>query len=45
MLRTALKGLAPDIETHLETAGIDPTARAETVSIERFCALARSLEK
>jgi 16S rRNA (adenine1518-N6/adenine1519-N6)-dimethyltransferase len=45
MLRTALKGLAPDIETHLETAGIDPTARAETVSIERFCALARSLEE
>ncbi|RBI82934.1 16S rRNA (adenine(1518)-N(6)/adenine(1519)-N(6))-dimethyltransferase [Rhodosalinus halophilus] len=45
MLRTALKGLAPDIETHLEAAGIDPTARAETVSIERFCALARSLEE
>ncbi|MFP4237893.1 MAG: 16S rRNA (adenine(1518)-N(6)/adenine(1519)-N(6))-dimethyltransferase RsmA [Rhodosalinus sp.] len=44
MLRAALKGLAPDIERHLATAGIDPTARAESISIERFCALARALD-
>ncbi|MFP4449804.1 MAG: 16S rRNA (adenine(1518)-N(6)/adenine(1519)-N(6))-dimethyltransferase RsmA [Rhodosalinus sp.] len=44
MLRAALKGLAPDIEQHLATAGIDPTARAESISIERFCALARALD-
>ncbi len=44
MLRSSLRGVAPDIEAHLEAAGIVPTDRAETVSIERFCALARSLE-
>ena len=43
MLRAALKGLAPDIERHLEAAGIPPTERAEQVDLERFCALARSL--
>ncbi len=41
MLRAALKGLAPDIEDRLIAAGIAPTDRAETVSIEAFCALAR----
>ena len=43
MLRAALKGVAPGIEDHLRAAGIAPTDRAETVSIESFCALARSL--
>jgi 16S rRNA (adenine1518-N6/adenine1519-N6)-dimethyltransferase len=43
MLRASLRGLAPDIEAHLAAAGIPPTDRAETVSIEKFCALARSL--
>lgn len=43
MLRSALKGLSPDIEDHLIAAGIAPTARAETISLEAFCALARSL--
>lgn len=43
MLRGALKGLAPDIEDHLAVAGIRPTDRAESVSVEQFCALARSL--
>lgn len=43
MLRAALKGLAPDIEDRLETAGIKPTDRAEQVSVEAFCALARTL--
>ncbi|MBV2361352.1 16S rRNA (adenine(1518)-N(6)/adenine(1519)-N(6))-dimethyltransferase RsmA [Thalassococcus sp. CAU 1522] len=43
MLRSALKGLDRDIEAHLVAAGIAPTERAEQVSLERFCALARSL--
>lgn len=44
MLRANLKGLAPDIEDRLLAAGIQPTDRAETVDLERFCALARSLD-
>ena len=44
MLRAALKGLAPDIERHLEAAGIPPTERAEQVDLERFCALARAVD-
>ena len=44
MLRAALKGVAPDIEEHLAAVGIPPTERAEKVSLEAFCALARSLE-
>ncbi|MCR9157097.1 MAG: 16S rRNA (adenine(1518)-N(6)/adenine(1519)-N(6))-dimethyltransferase RsmA [Rhodobacteraceae bacterium] len=43
MLRASLKGLAPDIEDHLNAVGIPPTERAERVSIEAFCALARQL--
>ena len=43
MLRAALKGLAPDIESRLLAAGIEPTERAEQVSLEQFCALAREL--
>ena len=42
MLRAALKGMAPDIEDRLLSAGIQPTDRAETVHLEQFCALARS---
>lgn len=45
MLRAALKGVAPQIEARLEAAGIPPTARAEEISLERFCALARELEQ
>ena len=45
MLRAALKGTAPDIEDRLIAAGIKPTERAEQVSIEAFCALAREVEK
>ncbi|OCX66131.1 16S rRNA (adenine(1518)-N(6)/adenine(1519)-N(6))-dimethyltransferase [Thioclava sp. SK-1] len=41
MLRASLKGVAPDIEAKLEAAGIPPTERAERVSIESFCRLAR----
>jgi len=44
MLRAALKGMAPDIEDRLLSAGIQPTDRAETIHLEQFCALARSFE-
>ncbi len=44
MLRAALKGVHPDIENLLTTAGISPTERAEQVSLEQFCALARALK-
>lgn len=43
MLRSSLKGVAPDIEAHLRAAGIEPTQRAEEVPLDRFCALARSV--
>ena len=45
MLRAALKDTFDDPEAALGTAGIDPQARAETVSIENFCALARELSR
>ena len=41
MLRSSLKGLVPEIEAKLEAAGITPTQRAEEISLEQFCALAR----
>ena len=41
MLRSSLKGLVPEIEAKLEAAGIVPTQRAEEISLEQFCALAR----
>ena len=41
MLRSSLKGLRPDIEAVLESAKIPPTARAEEIGLEQFCALAR----
>ena len=41
MLRSSLKGLGPDVEEKLVAAGIPPTARAEEISLEAFCALAR----
>lgn len=43
MLRAALKPLWPDADAKLASAGIDPTRRAETLSIPEFCALARLL--
>jgi 16S rRNA (adenine1518-N6/adenine1519-N6)-dimethyltransferase len=39
MLRSSLKAIGPQIETHLREAGIEPTARAEEISLEKFCAL------
>lgn len=44
MLRASLKGVTPDIQDHLLAAGIAPTERAEQVSLEAFCALARSIK-
>ena len=41
MLRAALRALTPQAEALLESAGIAPTRRAETLTIEEFCALAR----
>ena len=43
MLRASLKGLAPGIEGILESVGIPPTARAEEIGLEAFCALARAV--
>ncbi len=45
MLRSSLKGLGPDVEARLEAAGIAPTARAEEISLEGFCALAREVAR
>ncbi len=45
MLRASLKGVAPDIEDRLIAAGIKPTDRAEQISLEAFCALAREVRK
>ena len=43
MLRASLRGIHPDIETLLRNAGIAPTARAEEIGLEQFCALAREV--
>jgi len=45
MLRSALKGMAPDIGDRLLAAGLTPTDRAEQVSLEGFCALARVMHE
>ena len=39
MLRSSLKGLHPQIEDILTSVGIAPTARAEEIGLEQFCAL------
>jgi len=44
MLRSSLKGLHPEIEGLLHSAGIPPTARAEEIGLEAFCALARAIQ-
>jgi 16S rRNA (adenine1518-N6/adenine1519-N6)-dimethyltransferase len=41
MLRSSLKAMGPQIEDQLRAAGIAPTARAEEIGLEAFCALAR----
>lgn len=45
MLRASLKGTIPNVEDVLREVGIDPTARAETLDLEAFCALARRVEE
>ncbi len=42
MLRQSLKILMPAPEEMLEAAGIDPTLRAEALSVDQFCALSRA---
>ena len=43
MMRAAMKSLVGDPEPYLSAGGVDPRARAETLDIEQFCALARAL--
>jgi 16S rRNA (adenine1518-N6/adenine1519-N6)-dimethyltransferase len=43
MLRSSLKPLG-EVEPLLESVGIAPTARAEEIGLEQFCALARAYE-
>ncbi|MEM0937410.1 MAG: 16S rRNA (adenine(1518)-N(6)/adenine(1519)-N(6))-dimethyltransferase RsmA [Pseudomonadota bacterium] len=45
MLRAALKGLGGNVEGLIAAAGLDPTNRAERVSIDGFAALARALSE
>ena len=45
MLRSSLKSASPNIEIVLREAGLEPTARAEEISLEGFCSLARRLAK
>ena len=42
MLRQSLKTLSQDAENLVKQAGLDPTARAETLSVSDFAALART---
>jgi 16S rRNA (adenine1518-N6/adenine1519-N6)-dimethyltransferase len=44
MLRQSLKSLSPDAESLIRAAGIDPTARAENLSVADFASLARAVE-
>ena len=44
MLRQSLRSLATDTPELIAAAGLDPTARAEEVSVEQFVLLARTLE-
>ena len=45
MLRASLKSLGGDTAMVIEEAGIAPTARAEELSVEDFCALARAMAR
>jgi len=44
MLRQSLRAVFGDAEQVLTTLGIAPTARAEELTVEQFCMLARALE-
>ena len=43
MLRVSLKTLGVDTDRLITLAGVTPTARAEELAVEEFCALARAL--
>jgi 16S rRNA (adenine1518-N6/adenine1519-N6)-dimethyltransferase len=45
MLRQSLRALGGDPLELCAAAGIDPTARAETLSVPQFCALARLIAR
>jgi 16S rRNA (adenine1518-N6/adenine1519-N6)-dimethyltransferase len=45
MLRQSLKALGGDTAALIAAAGVTPTARAEELSVEQFCALARGLAR
>lgn len=45
MLRTSLKAAAPDVTGLCERAGIDPSRRAETLSVAEFATLANALDE
>ena len=44
MLRSSLKNFAPDLEKILADLTIDPSVRAENLTIEEFCSLANHLK-
>lgn len=44
MLRQSLKTLGVEAEALCRTAGVDPTARAEVLSVQEFCALANAID-
>jgi 16S rRNA (adenine1518-N6/adenine1519-N6)-dimethyltransferase len=44
MLRASLKALLEPLNVDLESLGVDPTARAETLTPEQFCAIARAID-
>jgi 16S rRNA (adenine1518-N6/adenine1519-N6)-dimethyltransferase len=44
MLRQSLRSLGTDTVELITAAGLDPTARAEDVSVEQFVLLARMLK-
>jgi 16S rRNA (adenine1518-N6/adenine1519-N6)-dimethyltransferase len=44
MLRSSLKSLTPDVEKILTDLKLDPTARAENLTIEEFCLLANHIK-
>lgn len=45
MLRSSLKNLLPSPLSLLESAHIDPERRAETLTLQEFCSLAKSWER
>jgi len=45
MLRQSLKSVSTEADKMLEISGVLPTARAETLTVEQFCALARAYEE